>query len=108
SGAACLCVGSVVGVPCLSTGLRYGAWAESCPVGDPLLELQVTASDLLRGGEGELMVSPVLLYMDRDNPRGDPRGVAMRRGYSIDVQFLTADEQPVAGVEVGSWRRRGD
>ena len=51
-GLTALCAGSIFGVPCVGTGLRYGMWLDTCPAGDMRLNVSVDVNNVLRGDEG--------------------------------------------------------
>lgn len=97
SGVAVLaCVGACVGVPCLSTGLWYGAWADRCPDGRMRLGLEVNGS-LLRGEEGTLDVAPILRWLDAD---GDRHTARAWRFVDRTLELRDPSGKPVATAEL--------
>jgi hypothetical protein len=104
-GLVALCAGSVFGVPCVGTGLRYGMWLDTCPAGDMRLNVSVDVHDALRGDEGQLRIRTEALFMASNDARS-PTTRRMWRGYSSVITLLDADDEPVADLVVGDWERR--
>ncbi len=103
-GLTALCAGSIFGVPCVGTGLRYGMWLDTCPAGDMRLNVSVDVNNVLRGDEGQLQVRTEALFMSSRTALA-PSSRRMWRGYSTEVTLLDVDDEPVAGVVVGDWER---
>src|SRR5688572_26970320 len=89
------CVGVCAGFPCLTTGARYGVWADQCPASDLRLDVDVSAYGLLREQDGgTIEIVPRARWLEGDG-LGSLRTEVLRRGYSWDVTLLDA-----AGNEV--------
>ena len=90
--------GACVGVPCLSTGIWYGAWEDRCPDGRMRLGLQVSGS-LIRGERGELDIAPLLRFVDGDGRLHVARAWRM---VPQTIELRASDGSVVPDVEVTS------
>lgn len=110
-GVSLACCGACVGVPCVSTGLRYGMWLDQCPAGDLRLNAEINAHGLLRGeDDGWIWVNPSARYLQGDGAyawvdrsplyRGRSVAIALRDPAGAEVP-LTIVEQDDTGYGVG-------
>ncbi len=102
------CVGACVGVPCIPTGLRYGLWADQCPVGDLRLNANISAYGVVRGVESEVDVYPHARFLQGRAPWTSVELGALYRGVDVELTVLDREGQVVDGVEFGRARREGD
>lgn len=101
-----LCVGLCTGFPCATTGLRYGVWPSRCPSSELRLDLNVSASGLLRGQDGGgIDIVPQARWLDGEGRDAYPQQEVLRRGFSWDVTLLDAAGTEVEGLDLG--RREG-
>lgn len=96
------CAGACLGIPCLSLGLRHGAWMEDCPEGEPILGGSVSALGLVRGYEGEVLVEPAFQVLFGDGRDVWTRQVPFSRGYGVTWAFQDERGEPVPGLLVKS------
>jgi hypothetical protein len=102
------CIGTCVGFPCVSTGIRYGMWVERCPSTDLRLDVRVDVSGVLRGHEsGGIQIMPRARWLEGDGAYPSERSADMRRGFSWEVTLKDDAGKPVEGLDLGRGRRRG-
>lgn len=99
------CGALCMGVPCFSTGLRYGMWLDSCPSGSLRLGADLEAVGLVRGGEGTVRVRPLGRYVIGDDHHAYAGETGMYRGADVEVTLLDEHGEPVEGVEIGRFKR---
>ena len=91
-GLTAVCVGMCAGVPCFSTGLRYGIWADECPAGDLRIGASVQASGLLRGADdGWVWVNPYARVLHGDGSGAWASEEPMYRGRSATIELVDGD-----------------
>ncbi|MFT7519458.1 MAG: hypothetical protein ACI9MC_001600 [Kiritimatiellia bacterium] len=92
--------------PCFSLWWQYGVVSDRCNVGDVRVGGDVTAHHWLRGEESEVRVIPNIRHM----AKGLNYVVSERitAGYTVELQLLDLEEQPVQGVSFGKGFVRGD
>ncbi|MEZ4237398.1 MAG: MG2 domain-containing protein [Myxococcota bacterium] len=102
------CIGACTGFPCVTTGLRYGMWADQCPATDLRLDVRAAAQGLLRGHEGGyLSIEPRALWLDGPDRDAHPVAGTLSRGFSWTAALLDGDEQPVDGLVLERHRGAG-
>jgi hypothetical protein len=103
-----VCIGLCTGFPCLTTGARYGMWADTCPVTDKRLDVEVSASGLLRGQEGGgIRISPSARWLDGDDRDASVRQWPLQRGFGWEIELRGADGAAIEGaLTLGRARRR--
>lgn len=100
-------IGVCVGFPCASTGLRYGLWLARCPATDLRLEVEVSASGLVRGGRGTLDVHAQALWLDGAGVEAVLARRPFTRGAEVEATLLGVDEAPVDGLILDGFTREG-
>ncbi len=93
----------VVGVPCVPTGLRYGAWLDACPVG-MRLSSSLAVHGVGRGLEGLVVLRPNMLYL---RSSGRSSRTAVHRGLVVRMDLLDEQGEVVLGDLKGSWHVDG-
>lgn len=102
-GAAMLgCIGVCVGYPCLTTGVRYGLWLDRCPATDLRLDLEVSASGLLRGQPGGgVRITPNARWLEGEGRDASQSRGTLYRGYEWTVTLKDDQGNGVPGLALG-------
>ena len=93
------CIGTCVGFPCFSTGIRYGMWVDQCPTTDLRLGARVSVNNFVRGDDvGRVTVHPWAQWLDGEGAHPRVAQGELRRGVTTEVRLLRGDD-PVDGVQ---------
>lgn len=101
-------IGVCVGVPCLSTGVRYGMWIDRCPATDMRMDLRAQVFGARRGSDdGVLFLEPRGRWLDAAEGPSQEQTGQIARGYTVNATLRTSDGDPVEGLEVGRLKASG-
>lgn len=93
-------IGLCSGYPCMTTGLRYGVWADTCPTSALRLRARVDATDLVRDRWRSVTVGADALWMEDSRAYGPLRqSYPLSRSLDLSWSLLDPAGAVVPGVE---------
>ena len=99
------CIGSCVGFPCATTGLRYGMWVDQCPTTDLRLDVTVDANGLLRGHEGGgIGIHPTARWLQGEGIYAYERSSPLHRGFGWTIALVDEAGKEIEGLQFGRAR----